>query len=181
MKKISRAVAVSGGCVLGLLAVAGCQPIRLPVTAALASSIGSFLVQAGVPTTQSGPVTFNNTTGISVGSGVLRLDPSVITVTAAAPGKLVTLQAPSATLMVTARVAPLSERETVCETGETYGPFDVTLDATLQPVSVDPSSVALTQSTIALLNAGEFSLCLEVVSPVDGTVTIASLAFDLGL
>lgn len=181
MKRFSRAVAVCSGCVLGLLPVAGCQPVRFPATVALDPSIGLLVVQAGVPSTKSGLVTFNNTSGITIGSGALSLNASAITVTAAGPGKFLAFQATTTTLTITARIAPPSERETVCETGETYGPFTVALAPGFVPVSVEPANFTITQSTIDLLNAGGFSLCLEVVSPIDGTVTIQSMAFDLGL
>ena len=63
----------------------------------------------------------------------------------------------------------------------TLGFGDITLDEDYAPIAINPSSVTLTQTTVDLLNAGEFSLCIEVVSPVDGRVTIGSLTLNLGL
>lgn len=181
MKRISRAAAVYVVGIVGLFVIAGCQPVRVPATVALARSIGLLTVQSEVPSTTSGLVTFNNPSGISIGSGTFGLTPAAITVTPTGPGKLVALQATTSTLTITLRVAPAAERETVCETGEVYGPFNVTLDQALTPVAIDPSNVTITQSTVDLLNAGSFSLCIEAVSPIDGTVEIESLLFDLGL
>ena len=71
--------------------------------------------------------------------------------------------------------------DTVCDVGEQYGPFEVVLDENLEPVSVSPSRDLLTRNTLNLINEGEFSLCIEVVSPVEGIVEIESFAFNLGL
>ena len=63
--------------------------------------------------------------------------------------------------------------------GETYGPFSVTLDENYVPVSIDPSSVTLSATTVALLNQGQTAVCLEVVSPVTGTVKISGFTLLL--
>jgi len=144
--------------------------------------LGTFEVQAGVPKSNHGPYSFTGQRA-KIGSGTLRIDPANITITPANTGGgkgSVNLQGGS-TLTITAWIAAPEDVETVCESGEKYGPFSVELDANNQPMSVDPSSVPLTQNTIDLLNAGTFSVCIVVTSPVDGTVTIDALSFSLGL
>jgi hypothetical protein len=86
----------------------------------------------------------------------------------------------SGILEITVWIASGDEVETVCDTGEEYGPFSVKLEDNV-PVSVDPSEVTLSQNTLDLLNSGSFSLCIEVISPVDGIVTISSLTFNFRL
>ena len=148
----------------------------------LGSGLGEFEVQAGQPARKTGTGAFE-LPDITLGRGTVELDPDVITVTPADSGGAkgtVNLQQTSI-LEVTVWIASTDEVETVCETGEQYGPYEVTLDENYVPISIDPPTVTLTQNTLDLLNAGEFSLCIQVVSPVDGTVTIESLTFNLGL
>lgn len=179
MRRNSRAVVVSSGMIV-LSVAGGCQPPTIPATIGLSPAIGSFVLEAGTAVMHAGTVNFNNDSGLTIGSGRLRLDPSVITFTPAA-GKFTAFQVVAETLTVTARVGPPEDVATVCETGETYGPFTVTLDENLQPASIEPDSVGLSQTTIDLLNAGSFSLCLEAVSSVNGTLAIPNMVFDLGL
>jgi hypothetical protein len=80
---------------------------------------------------------------------------------------------------VTVRIAEVDQLETVCESGEEYGPFEVTLDEANNPTAIDPDTIELSETTLALLEGGEFSICIEVTSPIDATVTIQS--FDVSL
>lgn len=176
---------VGGMLVLSGLVVVGCpqQPLfTVPVAFELGDSLGGFEVEASVTTTNRGTGALGETS-IEIGSGTLNLSPSAITVTPAdsGSGKGGVNQQAGEPLIVVARIAPLADLATVCETGEEYGPFSVELDENYVPVSVDPSSVTLTQDTIDLINIGEFSICLEVTSPVTGTVTIEQLDFRVGL
>ena len=173
---------------MGMLTIAclplgGCpQRLQIPVEFSLAGGLGTFEVQAGVLKQNRGTGALGDTQ-INIGSGTLRIDPAKITITPANGGGgkgRVNLQA-GGTLVVSASIASVEELDTVCENGEKYGPFNVALDVNNQPVSVDPSSVTLSQNTIDLINGGTFSLCIEVTSPIDGTVTIEALNFDLGL
>jgi len=168
---------------IGCLPLAGCpQRIQIPVEFSLAGGLGTFEVQAGVLKQNHGTGLLGDTQ-VNIGSGTLRIDPANITITPANGGGgkgTVNLQA-GGTLVVSASIASADAVDTVCESGEKYGPFNVALDVNNQPVSVDPSSVTLSQNTIDLINGGEFSLCIEVTSPIDGTVTIAALSFSLGL
>ena len=161
----------------------GCTMMPLiPGDIPLSGGLAQFDVQAGEAAKSSGTGSFS-LEGISLGHGSIELDPSAITLTPAggAGSKgAVNLQETS-TLVITVWIAPIDEVETVCDAGEQYGPFDVTLDENYVPVSIDPSSITLSGGTLDLLNAGEFSLCIEVVSPIDGTVTIESLTLNLGL
>ncbi len=176
----------AGVAALAAWQVGGCNLLSLvripPVTFELGAGLAEFEVQAGQAVRNSGSGAFD-LSGLSIGSGSIELDPSVITVTpsGSVTGKgSVNLQE-SSTLEITVWIASGDEVDTVCDAGEKYGPFSVTLDENNVPVSVDPSEVTLTQNTLDLLNSGSFSLCIEVISPVDGTVTIGSLTFNFGL
>ena len=167
---------------LGVAVLGGCPAaaIQIPVAFELGDSLGGFEVQAGVPTQNRGTGALGDNP-FTIGSGTLTLDPNVIAVTPAGPGKGGVNLQDGGTLIVTARIAAVAQLAVVCEEGELYGPFEVQLDANYVPVSVDPSTVTLTQDTIDLINIGEFSLCIEVESPIDGTVTIDRLNFRVGL
>lgn len=148
----------------------------------LSQGLGDFEVTAGTPTEKSRLVTLESS-GITLGRGSLEIDPSVITVTPATDGggKIQLSQQGTSNLEVTAWVGTVDELTTVFETGDEYGPYTVTLDANHVPVSVSPGSVNLTDKTIDLLNDGQFSLGLRVVSPVTGSVSIESIIFNLGI
>ncbi len=179
----NRVLTIGVAMVVGAFALNGCrQALRVAAEFQLGGGLGTFAVTAGEPVTNSGSGSLGDA-AVNIGSGSIILDPNDITVTPADTGGgkgTVNLQE-GGTLVVRAWIASVDELATVCVDGEGYGPFNVELDADLQPVSVDPSSITLTQNTLDLINAGEFSLCIEVTSPVDGTVTIDALDFSLGL
>jgi len=163
---------------LGGCSIAPMIPVNVPLSGGLAA----YDVQADEPAKSSGTANFD-TGGISVGRGTIELDPSVITVTPAngtgSKGGVAFQE--TSTLEITVWVASVDLADTVCEAGEQYGPFSVTLDENFVPIAITPGSVTLSQNTIDLLNAGEFALCIEVISPIDGTVTIGSMTLNLGL
>lgn len=82
----------------------------------------------------------------------------------------------SDTAQVYAYVATASDNEVVCDTGEQYGPFDITISDTFQPVSIDPPQATATPSTLWIINSGSFSVCLELHSPIAGNLDIGSAA-----
>ena len=172
---------------LGVLAVAclapgGClQRIRIPVEFSLVGASGTFTVESGVAARNRGVGALGEKAA-NAGSGSVGIDPDNITVTPAdGGGGKGTVNRQGGTLIVTLWMAPVEGLETVCESGEEYGPFSVELDENNQPVSVDPLSDTLIANTIELIRGRGFSLCLEVVSPINGTVTIKALSFNLGL
>lgn len=174
-------------------------PIEIPLSGGLAS----FQVDAGTPAESTGTASFDSP--IAIGRGTIELDPSVITLTPAGSGsgKVVAnnQQAvqdcqdacaaaglPAAdcnticqdqTLRVTVWLDTPANSTTVCDSGTQFGPFDVTLENNA-PTAVSPSSVNIAPA-LALLNSGSFSICIEVISPIAGTVTIGGLTFNVGL
>lgn len=80
---------------------------------------------------------------------------------------------------MTARVASADQEETVCETGELYGPFVIYGSATYEPESVNPQTAQSTQSTLSIVNSGDFSICIEISSPVDATFSVSSVDVDV--
>ncbi len=176
-----KALLATGLLTIGSLPLGGCpQAIRIPVEFALPASLGAFTVQAGVPIQNDNILTVGDSS-LSPSNGTLRIDPSNIIIAGAQGGGKVAIQQQGGTLTISAKIAASEDLATVCETGEEYGPFSVELDSSNQPVSVDPSSVVLSDNAIDLINVGEFALCIEIVSPIDGTVTITALNFSFGL
>jgi len=95
----------------------------------------------------------------------------------------------SSQLSITVRIAATDNADRVCEDGtpdseiprETYGPYLLQLDANGNVESVTPSSVTFGSLTVSLLNAGEFSVCIDVISPIDASLQIDNLIFNVGL
>jgi hypothetical protein len=146
----------------------------------LGEGLRSFQVQAGEPTENFGTGTFTIAGG-EVTAGVLVLDPANVIVTPAAGGpdkSQPTMQA-GEELVITVWIDAPENEGTVCDDGEQYGPFTVVLDENYVPVSVDPAEVTLSEATVALINAGEFSICIRVLSTITGTVEITALTFTL--
>jgi hypothetical protein len=177
-------VCLSGLVGVSLLAVEGCSPsaLRREVDLNLNNNLASFNVESGVAARNTGSYSFDNG-GITIGSGSIALDPAALTFTPAetSGGKVrVAQQAAESTMTVMVWIDGPDAIETVCETGEDYGPFTVTLVDNV-PVGISPNTVELSRSTINLLNSGSFTLCIEVVSQLTGTVTINKLVLNLGL
>ena len=59
--------------------------------------------------------------------------------------------------------------------------WTVKLDAQGNATSVTPSTDTLEAATIAALNAGQASFCLEVISPVGGAVVVGEVLLNAGL
>jgi len=179
IKKVMLVLVAVGG-----VQVVGCQSLipTVTVTVGLDENLSSIDVVAGEANTKQGRVLFSSDGNFSIGRGSLVIDPEALSFTASSTNapKLISAQSMSDTIQVTAFVASPELLDTVCEVGEKYGPYTVTLDGTFQPTSVTPASITLTQDTIDLLNAGSFSLCLQVDSSVSGTVVLSSLNLNLG-
>jgi len=160
----------------------GCtqSPLQTSVDMPLGDALGAFEVTADEPAEKSGTTSFD--APLTVGSGSITVDPSAITVTpSGALKELIQAQQEGSELVITVWIDSVENLESVCGGGEQYGPFTVTLDDNFVPQSVEPARVNLTQNTLDLLNSGEFSLCIRVVSPVTGQVRIEALALRLGL
>ncbi len=171
---------------LGLWQSGGCAsliPLQ-PVSFDLNGGAGLVLqTQPGTTAKQSLRLQFDPS-GINIGRGNMQINANAVEFAPADAGNgkgLAAFQTGNLVLDVTARVAASSALETVCDDGESYGPYRVTLNEEFFVVSVSPAAINLTQTTINLINGGDFALCLEVSSPVAGTVTIYSLVLNLGL
>lgn len=93
--------------------------------------------------------------------------------------KTPTSQQADSVLEITIWIAEAALYDTVCDDGTRYGPYRVTLDADYAPTAIDPPTISLTDATINVLNTGEFSLCIGMLSPITGTIEIESLTFHL--
>lgn len=183
MKNNLKSLAVSGFAA-ALMFVMGCPQTPLVVTTdfPLNDSLGLFILTAGETQQARGTIEITGDSA-TVGSGTFTIGPANIVVTPAngAPGKgTVNLQG-GGVIEIRVAIAATDAVDTVCDDGDSYGPFHITLDADDVPVSVDPSEVTLTPATIDLINSRGFSVCLEVTSPLDGTIDINALTFSFGL
>ncbi len=196
----------AGLTVVGMLQVSGCTPITFPIPFDLVgANLGTFGVQAGEPERVSGALTFDNTTGIEVGSGDLEISPESISVTPAQTGSgkfaptaqqvetcldacnLAGVDAAVCSdvcennqLRVTVWIGTAETIAAACENGDEYV-FDVTLNDDGQATSVSVAPSQMTQGTIDLFNSGAFGICVEVISPIDGTILIDTLTANVGL
>jgi len=59
--------------------------------------------------------------------------------------------------------------------------FEAQLDSDGNATSVSVTPESVTVATLALLNSGSFGACVEVISPVDGTVIVSEVTFNVGL
>jgi hypothetical protein len=77
------------------------------------------------------------------------------------------------------RVAPASQRSTVCTTGIPYGPFTVGLTSAFLPSTVSPSTPEADAQTLAVMNAGAYVICVQIMSPVALTVSLDGWVVDV--
>ena len=151
----------------------------------LAGSLGTFQVEAGVPTRNAGTATFD-TSGLTVQGGSLKINLISISVTAASAKTDVALTTAAGMLEIVVRIDNVNASATVCESGERYPETDgeyfvVTLDEDNIPLSVTPSEVTLRDNAVEALNAGQASICVEVTSSIDGSVSISSMTLGIQL
>ncbi|UCE58904.1 MAG: hypothetical protein JSU63_15860 [Phycisphaerales bacterium] len=177
---------------VAVLQTSGCSSIipPIPVTIGLGSTLGTIDVVDGTGETQ-GTATFDTSSVPGVSGGTIELDPSVISIQPASgdgAGKAsVAYQLPAdlaaacsgEPLLITVWIGTTEQVDTVFDDGEQYGPFEVTLDEDCVPVSVSPTSVTLSSTTVALFESGNISLGIRAESPVDGTIVINNLNFTI--
>ena len=192
--------------VVGLLNISGCTPLTFPIPFdLLGANLGTFDVQAGDPVRVSGSLNFDNTTGIEVGGGNLEISPDAISITPTQTGSgkyaataqevatcldacnLAGVDAATCSdvcennqLRVTVWVGTADAIAEACANGDEYV-FDVTLDDNGQATFVSVSPSEMTQATIDLFNSGAFGICIEVISPIDGTILIDTLTANVSL
>ena len=78
------------------------------------------------------------------------------------------------------RVAPIELEDTVCTTGELYGPFDISLADNFQPASVTPAIAEATQQTLDIINTGSYSVCVQIIPMITAIADLESLIVDFG-
>ena len=170
---------------LPLFYFSGCRnAVRFPAQFQLGAGLGSFVVTAGETAQKSGTGSLPDS-NISIGSGAIVLDPNDVHFTPAgsSTGKGLTTFQAGGSFTVTAGIAAFEDSTTVCDAPvDEYGPFTVTLNADSTINTISPASFELEQTTIDLINSGQFSVCLTIDdSTVSGELTIAELSFMLGL
>ena len=77
------------------------------------------------------------------------------------------------------RVAPANQRSTVCTNGIPYGPFTVNLTSAFLPSTVSPSAPAADDQTLAVMNAGAYVICVQIMSPVALTFSLDGWVVDV--
>ena len=77
------------------------------------------------------------------------------------------------------RVGTAEQIETVCEVGELYGPFSITLADNFQPESVSPAEANASQQTLDVINTGSYSICVQIMPSVTAVADLNSLIVDM--
>lgn len=87
----------------------------------------------------------------------------------------------SGRLVVDVWVGPFEAIEAECTSGDNYR-FTITLDENGQPTAVSVSPEVLQPSTLDLFNnGGEIGVCIELLSPIDATITLAEVILTFQL
>jgi hypothetical protein len=77
-----------------------------------------------------------------------------------------------------AYVSSASQANFTCSSGERYGPFMVDVENSNQAKSITPAKASATRPTLSVINAGSFTLCLEIVSPVEAKIDVDGVTVD---
>jgi len=77
------------------------------------------------------------------------------------------------------RVGTAEQIDTVCEVGELYGPFSITLADNFQPESVSPAEANATQQTLDVINTGSYSICVQIMPSITAIADLNSLIVDM--
>lgn len=78
------------------------------------------------------------------------------------------------------RIARAEQEATVCQDGELYGPFDISMADNFQPVSVTPATAEATQQTLDVINTGGYSMCVQILPVITAIANLDSLIVDFG-
>jgi hypothetical protein len=81
---------------------------------------------------------------------------------------------------MTIRVARFEDSDTVCSTGELYGPFDIALEDDFTASSVSPPTATATAHTLDIINTGGYSVCIEVTPVINATASLDFVEVDIG-
>lgn len=188
MRSLALGMSLAAGLSMGAL-IGGCTNLIPPLTVDVDLNSGAgvqFPVAPGQTVQRVVTLTFD-TGGLNVTGGTFELKPDAITVVsdAGGPGKeAVVAQTGGGTIDVRARVALPGMAETVCTSSDAYGidgPYTVTFNENFQVTDIDPSTVTLSENTVAALNSGTVTVCLEITAPISGTVTITTLTFNVSV
>lgn len=107
-----------------------------------------------------------NTVELDIGATMANMDVTVAKKISNIRGlvKLVTQQAVATVLYKVG-----SDPATVCETGISYGPYEITSTSIDDP---NPDNIALDAPTVQILNYGFIVVCMEITSSVDASFTL---------
>jgi hypothetical protein len=94
------------------------------------------------------------------------------------PGGPVRAKISGSTMVI--RVARFEDSETVCSTGEQYGPYSIELNDDFSASSVSPPTATATRQTLDIINTGGYSICIQVTPVVDATADLDFVAVDIG-
>lgn len=191
MKRSALGFFTLGGAVLAI-SVCGCTNLIPPQAVNFSLNGGAglqFPVTPGESVQRMATLSFDPA-GLNITGGTFELNPDAISVEGeeAPPGKFATrLQA--GTVTVTGRVAFPGQEEDVCNSTDSYGPYDVSFDDDFTVTGVSPDSITLSSNTIAVLNTEpdpqtglvSVSICLDVSAPFTGMVTIRALTFNINI
>lgn len=157
----------------------GLAPLTVRFT--LSANLGEFTITPGEPSTARGTGQFNITGGVAASANIsIDLDDITITPVEDETEKgTVNYGLDAQTVTITLWIDDFDNEENVCDEGEQVGPFTITLDQDLAPVSIEPNMFSLSEEVISLLNEGSFSICIEVESTVAINVDVDALDINV--
>ncbi len=158
-----------------------------PTTTTITLPVGDTLQNVFVPANQQTQIVFTHAippTSISSWKPNLASTISHVQVSAAPPASpreaFALLRAlTTETVSLSVRVAPAAQRSTVCTSGVLYGPFTVSLTSAFLPSSVTPANPEADSQTLAIMNAGAYALCVQILSPVAVTFSLDGWVVDV--
>lgn len=91
------------------------------------------------------------------------------------------MSTPEPTVDVSLRIVAGDQGMAACDSADVAGPVRITGDESFTPQSAEPPTVSASEATLAALNSGEVTACIEATASVDAVVNMESLELELGL
>lgn len=147
---------------------------------AIPSDVATITVQAGVPFQQTHRVDIMElATFLHVAEGTIDVEETMASLVVVPAGGQ---KLDGSVIEADVRIAPGEMEGSVCSAGVGPGPVQVGLDGAGQPRGeVEPTTLEADEEIVDHVNAGDFSLCTTVSSPISATLTLEYLVVDYTL
>ena len=81
---------------------------------------------------------------------------------------------------MTITVSRFEDSDSVCATGELYGPFIIELNDDFSAGGVSPPTATASQQTLDIINTGGYSICIQVTPVITATASLDFVEVDIG-